>query len=44
MNIFNLLVHLILEKDEKFNLSDLIIETIKKYNNENISKYFQIFI
>jgi len=27
-----------LEKDELFNLSDLIEEIIKKYNNENISK------
>ena len=26
-----------LEKNEKFNLTELIIETIKKYNNENIS-------
>ena len=26
-----------LEKNENFNLTELIIETIKKYNNENIS-------
>jgi len=30
-----------IEKDELFNLSDLIEETIKKYNNENISKTLQ---
>ena len=28
-----------LEKDELFNLSDLVIETIDKYNNSNISKF-----
>ena len=37
MNIFNLLAHHILEKDEQFNLSDLINEIVKKYNNKNIS-------
>ena len=37
MNIFNLQVHLFLEKNENFNLTELITETIKKYNNENIS-------
>ena len=35
-----------LEKDEQFNISELINEIIKKYNNKNISKNLhpQIFI
>ena len=40
MNIFNLLL-IFLEKDEKFNISDLINNIIIKYNNENILKEIQ---
>jgi two-component system osmolarity sensor histidine kinase EnvZ len=31
-----------LEKDELFDLSELIEEIINKYNNENISKIYQL--
>ena len=37
MNIFSLQAHLILEKDEKFDLSEFNNEIIEKYNNRNIS-------
>ena len=37
MNIFNLQVQLIVEKDETFDISELIENIIKKYNNKDIS-------
>ena len=37
-NICNLLAHTYLEKNETFNVSKLIENTINKYDNDNISK------
>ena len=44
MNIFNLLVHHYLEKDELFNFSDLIKEIIENIIIKIYLKFYQEFI